>query len=272
MRKNKTHADPRRKLPAVGRFLEAPPVQALLTEGVPRDLILEEIRSVLEEARLGMNQEMSPLPPFSSQGTKTSELDPGLQDGEGGETAFEADDESLWRSLLSEVEAKARGRWQGGLQPVLNGTGILLHTNLGRAPLAREALEAIRRIGEGYSDLEYNRLERTRGDRSGGIEGLFQTLVGAEAALVVNNNAAAVWLALQGLAAGHEVIVSRGELVEIGGSFRIPRDHGRRRCSAARSWDDEPNLRSRLRGCDHPPNSGLGEDPSKQFFDARVCP
>ena len=108
------------------------------------------------------------------------------------------------------------------LRPVINGTGIIVHTNLGRSPLSESCIEAVAAVSRGYSTLEYDLDSGTRGTRYAHVEGLVCELTGAEAALVVNNNAAAVILALSALAAGREVIVSRGELVEIGGSFRIP--------------------------------------------------
>lgn len=108
------------------------------------------------------------------------------------------------------------------LVPLINATGVVLHTNLGRAPLCSQALEAIRDIAAGYSNLEFNIDSGKRGIRYSAVEGLLCELTGAEAAMAVNNNAGAVLLSLDTIANGREVIVSRGELVEIGGSFRIP--------------------------------------------------
>jgi L-seryl-tRNA(Ser) seleniumtransferase len=108
------------------------------------------------------------------------------------------------------------------LRSVVNATGILLHTGLGRAPLAAEAAVAVLRVVNGYCNLELDLESGERGQRASGISELLRRLTGAEAATVVNNNAAATVLALRALAAGREVIVSRGQLVEIGGSFRLP--------------------------------------------------
>ncbi len=107
-------------------------------------------------------------------------------------------------------------------RPVINSTGILLHTNLGRAPMAEIAGEAARQAAIHYTNLEYDDATGKRGDRLSPIIALLQEITGAEDALVVNNNAAAMLLCLSALAKGHEVVVSRGELVEIGGSFRVP--------------------------------------------------
>jgi len=112
--------------------------------------------------------------------------------------------------------------WRPSLYPVINATGVVLHTNLGRAPLSRAALAAIREVGRGYSNLEYDLKKGHRGSRYVHAEQLLCHLTGAEAALVVNNNAGAVMLALTVLAGGGEVIISRGQLIEIGGGFRIP--------------------------------------------------
>ncbi|RDI75885.1 selA: L-seryl-tRNA selenium transferase [Gaiella occulta] len=108
------------------------------------------------------------------------------------------------------------------LRRVLNATGVLVHTNLGRAPLAPLALERVAEIGGGYSNLEYDLDAGARGSRQDHLAGLVRRVTGAEGALVVNNNAAAVMLALAALAEGREVLVSRGELIEIGDGFRIP--------------------------------------------------
>jgi L-seryl-tRNA(Ser) seleniumtransferase len=126
--------------------------------------------------------------------------------------------ESIEKKILAAAEAAA----EPSLRPVINATGVILHTNLGRAPLAREALAHVAEVATEYSNLEYDLELGERGKRDAHTARLFSQLLGAETALVVNNNAAAVFLALNTLAEGAEVIVSRGELVEIGGSFRIP--------------------------------------------------
>ena len=111
---------------------------------------------------------------------------------------------------------------RGSLRPVINATGVVIHTNLGRAPLAEAAIERIAAIARGYSNLEYDVEAGARGSRTVHAESLITAISGAEAAIVVNNNAAAIMLILSGLAAGREVVISRGELVEIGGGFRVP--------------------------------------------------
>ena len=111
----------------------------------------------------------------------------------------------------------------GLLQPVVNGTGVILHTNVGRAPLSQEALAAVVSCSQNYCNLEYDLSPGERGIRARGVEKLLRILTGAESALVVNNNAGAVFLIITALAKGREVIISRGELVQIGGGFRIPK-------------------------------------------------
>lgn len=124
---------------------------------------------------------------------------------------------------LVEGIARVLEQWgQPTLRPVINATGIVIHTNLGRAPLCAEALQAIQQVAAGYSNLEYELDAGARGSRYAHAEKLLCRLTGAEGALVVNNNAAAVLLVLIALAQGREVVISRGQLIEIGGGFRIP--------------------------------------------------
>ena len=123
---------------------------------------------------------------------------------------------------VSQVEARLRTTIAPRLRRVINATGVILHTNLGRAPLSRAAVEAVAAAAGSYSNLELDVETGRRGERSALVTGLLAALFGCEAALVVNNNAAAVLLALTALCKGHEVVVSRGQLVEIGGSFRMP--------------------------------------------------
>jgi L-seryl-tRNA(Ser) seleniumtransferase len=124
--------------------------------------------------------------------------------------------------LVARLEAELVTARKAGLRRVLNATGVIVHTNLGRAPLAEAALDRVREVGRGYSNLEYDVQAGARGSRQDHVAGILRRLTGAEAALVVNNNAAAVLLALAALAEGREVLVSRGELIEIGDGFRIP--------------------------------------------------
>jgi L-seryl-tRNA(Ser) seleniumtransferase len=125
-------------------------------------------------------------------------------------------------ALEEEITRAARARAEFSLREVINASGVILHTNLGRAPLAHECIEQLVHVATRYSNLEYNLELGERGERDSHTDRLFGQLLGAERTLVVNNNAAAVFLALNSLAEGGEVIVSRGELIEIGGSFRIP--------------------------------------------------
>jgi L-seryl-tRNA(Ser) seleniumtransferase len=140
-----------------------------------------------------------------------------------GAASDEADDPETVASTLERRAADRLARaFRGSLRAVINATGIIIHTNLGRAPLAPQAVVRLQQIAQGYSNLEYDLERGTRGSRRVHAETLLTRLTGAEAAVVTNNNAAAIMLILAGLAAGREVIVSRGELVEIGGGFRVP--------------------------------------------------
>jgi L-seryl-tRNA(Ser) seleniumtransferase len=177
-----------RSLPSVDRLLQAPQAQEWIAS-YGRSLVLEALRSVLEEARQGYAQDRA------------------LPQGE---------------ALLERAEVRLR-RWTApSLRPVINATGVILHTNLGRAPLSRAAVEAVEEAALGYSNLEYNLERGKRGSRLDHAEELLQRLTGAEAALVVNNNAAAILLALTALARRRSAVIARSQLVEIGGGFRVP--------------------------------------------------
>jgi L-seryl-tRNA(Ser) seleniumtransferase len=132
------------------------------------------------------------------------------------------DTDSAARAIEQAAGATLTAQFRGSLRPAINATGVVIHTNLGRAPLAPAAIARLTAVAGGYSNLEYDVASGARGSRSVHAEQLLKTLTGAEAAVAVNNNAAATMLILAGLAYGREVIISRGELVEIGGGFRVP--------------------------------------------------
>ena len=145
-----------------------------------------------------------------------AELDDARNTIKGGQPAPALDE------LVVAIEQRAASRWRPWPKQVINATGVVLHTNLGRAPLSDKAMEAIRNAASGYSDLELDLQTGRRGSRQPHVAQLLCQLTGAGAAMVVNNNASAVLLGLAAIASGKEVIVSRGEAVEIGGGFRIP--------------------------------------------------
>ncbi len=184
-----------RVLPAVDKILRE---KTLLGVGgkVPRGLAVEAAQEAIAEKRLAIRRASS---------AKELEL---------------LDLSSA--ALAGETLRKIGEKTASNLRPVINATGVVLHTNLGRSPLAAAALDAIRGVGVSYSNLELSLASGRRSSRYDHVEELLCRLTGAEAALAVNNNAGAVFLALNTLARGREVIVSRGELVEIGGSFRLP--------------------------------------------------
>lgn len=124
--------------------------------------------------------------------------------------------------ITAQVKAKLNAWLSSSLKPVINATGVILHTNLGRAPLSKSARQAMEKIGSEYSTLEFDLVKGQRGSRGSDVEKLLQLLTDAESALVVNNNAAAVLLVLSALAKRKRVIISRSQLVEIGGGFRVP--------------------------------------------------
>lgn len=177
-----------RRLPSVDQLVKQPALQTLAQEYSPH--------AVVEGARLAINEARRAI--------------------QNGENAPES-------ATLVEAAAQAiRRLWQPSLVPVINASGVIIHTNLGRAPLSSEALLAVATVAQGYSNLEYDLAAGERGSRHDHAGALLANLVGAPAGMVVNNNAAAMLLVLSALAKGKEVIVSRGQAVEIGGGFRIP--------------------------------------------------
>ena len=177
-----------RDLPSVNDVLDNGRVRSLVRE-YSHDAVLGLVRSEIERARDAIRNGDSPSSPDM---------------------------------LVESVERRAATLWRSLPTSVINATGVILHTNLGRAPLSDDALEALRASSAGYGDLELDLETGRRGSRQGRVAELICQLTGAEAALVVNNNASAVLLGLAAVAQGKEVIVSRGEAVEIGGGFRIP--------------------------------------------------
>src|SRR5713101_5772412 len=177
-----------RLLPSVDELLHSPTGQQLIQQ-YSRSMTLRAVRSSIAQARARI-REGAPCPSYEE--------------------------------LLVEIEHILELGQRPNLRPVINATGVIINTNLGRAPLSPEALQAVHGVAGGYSNLEYELEAGERGSRHSHVSGLLCELTGAEAALVTNNNAAAVLLALSTLAAGREVIISRGQLVEIGGGFRVP--------------------------------------------------
>jgi len=177
-----------RKLPSVDRLLREEAIRALVEEH-GHDLTVEAVRQALDLARQGILAGGA-CPPTEE--------------------------------LVEMARASLQALLRPTLRPVINATGVIIHTNLGRAPLSAEARAAMEAAARGYSNLEYDLEVGQRGSRYVHAEELLCRLTGAEAALVVNNNAGAVLLILSALAGGGEVIISRGQLVEIGGGFRIP--------------------------------------------------
>lgn len=182
-----------RRIPSVDQVLHGPGVGSIL-EQYPRHLVVEEVRNALDRLRESVRRSDDPGP----------ELESGLA------------------ALEPELERALRQRLRPSLRPVVNATGIILHTNLGRAPLAEEAAQVMKGLSQGYSNLEYDLVRGKRGHRDRNLEEQFRRLLPCQAATAANNNAAALYLVLSTLARGRKVLVSRGELVEIGGSFRVP--------------------------------------------------
>jgi len=184
-------SDARRQLPSVSALLERDAIKALFQEA-PRSVVVDAVRATIDDARASAGAKGSPPLPQN---------------------------DAEWAAAVSAALARAQ---RPSLRRVINATGVVLHTNLGRAPLAQAALDAIQRTASGYTNLEYEIDTGTRGSRYSHCVSLLRELTGAEDAVVVNNNASALVLALNTLAQGKDAVISRGELVEIGGSFRIP--------------------------------------------------
>ena len=149
-------------------------------------------------------------------------------------------------ALVEEIARKAKTLWKPSPRRVINATGVVIHTNLGRAPLSEEAAKAAMEAGAGYSDLEIDLEKGERGGRDATLKSLVSRLTGAESALAVNNNAAALHLILSVLALGRDVIVSRGEAVEIGGGVRVPEILSASGVSAGGGRYNQPHLSLRL--------------------------
>jgi len=177
------------KLPSVDLLINTPAGKALVDQ-YGRQSTVQAVRETLDAVRQSVLQEEAGIP--------------------------------VQEELLDGIRAEMQLRFKDTLLPVINASGVIIHTNLGRAPLSKAALEAVREVGGEYSTLEFDLDSGGRGTRLIHAESQFRQLLGAEAALVVNNNASAVLLALTVLTRGKKVIISRSQLVEIGGGFRIP--------------------------------------------------
>ncbi len=180
-----------RNLPSVNELLESPPLKGLVSR-VSHNVVVSRVRSFLDDLRTEI------------QATAAEVKFPDVKE------------------LAQRIAERILEADKPQLRPVINATGVLLHTGLGRAPLAEEAIAEMVAVARDYASVELDLATGQRSQRVLAVEGLLTELTGAEAALVVNNNAGATMLALAALAAGREVIVSRGQLIEIGGSYRLP--------------------------------------------------
>src|SRR6202041_1455787 len=218
-----------RALPSVDELLGRTRISALIPKA-GRQLVTAVIRNVLAEARLELTTQSTAMPAVKDSGHQRD---------------FES-------RVVSEVERTLAP----SLRRLINATGVVLHTNLGRAPLARQAVARIVATASLYNNLEYDLARGERGKRDVHTSRLLAELCGTESAIVVNNNAAAVFLVLHALARGEEVIVSRGELIEIGDGFRIPdimaesgatlREVGTTNRTSIRDYEEAINDRTRL--------------------------
>lgn len=182
-----------RQIPSVDHILESSPIKGILPN-TPRSLVLRSIHGVLDELRIKI---------------------------ENAQLADEVPD-LTFNTVVDQILEKASILSEPSLRHVINATGVIVHTNLGRSPLSKRVISRFNALAGCYSNLEYDLRTGKRGSRYVHVEDILKELTGAEVAMVVNNNAAAVLVTLDTIAKGKEVIISRGELVEIGGSFRIP--------------------------------------------------
>src|SRR5574341_2155120 len=210
-----------RIIPSVNELLESLEISKLI-DLYPRQLVVEAIREVLEVIRQSLTNKTDKLKnnhnhitPLSSPPCERGEI-------EGVEKLPESRSIDLSPKGLYPLVQRILQQKLCGIGHAINATGIILHTGLGRAPLADEAVKQLQNILQGFCTLEIERHTGRRGSRYHSIEQLICMITGAESAFVVNNNAAAVLLTLDTLARGMEVIISRSQLVEIGGSFRMP--------------------------------------------------
>lgn len=225
-----------RSLPSIERLLERP-LALRLSVAFGRERVRDLLRETTDELREEVTRGQWPVSGAS---------------------------QSLTEEVERRLEARAAQVSQPSLRRVVNATGVIIHTNLGRAPLARQAVEALSETAASYSNLEYDLKLGQRGRRELHCQELLSRLAGSEAATVANNNAAAVLLVLNTLAEGGEVIISRGELIEIGGSFRIPdvmaksgailREVGTTNRTHIQDYKDAINERTRLILRVHPSN------------------
>ncbi len=185
-----------RELPAVDRLLREPAIEEV-SKPLPRSLVVQAVQEIIDSYRQYISEHRADQSALDKLSLKP---------------------ESLAREAAMLADKKAAMN----IKPLINATGVVIHTNLGRAPLPSAAIEALKAVAGNYNNLEFNLQNGRRGSRQDHLEDIICELTGSEAAIVLNNNAAAVFLALNELAAGRDVVVSRGQLVEIGGSFRIP--------------------------------------------------
>lgn len=204
--------NPLRNLPSVHQMLENPMIQQLV-DSANHNVVVDGVRDVLDRIR---DQVVNASEDFSVPTTS---------------------------ELAEKVVSWIRKSEKPVLRPVINATGVILHTGLGRAPIAASAIEAVSEVSQGYSSLELEMASGQRGQRVRSVSKLLCKLTGAEAAVVVNNNAAATMLTLGALGGGGEVIVSRGQLIEIGGSYRLP---DVMQCSGARLREVGTTNKTRL--------------------------